>query len=255
MFGVVPKPLWSRLVTPDAANRIPLQTNCLLLEDGSRRVLVESGFGDKWSEKERGFYDLERRCVLDALREVAVDPDSIDDVVVTHLHFDHAAGLTRLAGDAAVPCFPNARVHVQKREWEDARANRAVMTRTYLRDHLEPIAEQVALHDGPTEVLPGIRVEPAPGHTWGQQLVRFADDAGALCFPGDVCPTVHHAPAAFSMAYDIEPWTAMNTKVALLERAEGEGWRLVLDHEPDAPVVRPVRDAERPDRIALLPVE
>ena len=90
MFGVVPKALWSRLVDPDASNRIPLQTNCLLLERDGVRVLVETGCGDKWTDKERAIYDLERRTVVDALREVDVAPGDVDLVIATHLHFDHA---------------------------------------------------------------------------------------------------------------------------------------------------------------------
>lgn len=243
MFGVVPKALWSRMTEPDDANRIGLQTNCLLLEDGSTRVLIETGYGDKWSEKERGIYALEPRTVVDALREHGVDAESIDHVIVTHLHFDHAGGLT--GGPDAAPCFPNARVHCQRREWEDACANRAVMTRTYLRNHLDPVAAAVELHDGDDEVLPGIHVDPAPGHTWGQHLIRFADGKGTLAFPGDVMPTVHHVGPAFNMGYDIEPYTNMQTKQTLLERAARESWRLILDHEPGDPVVRVAQDGDR----------
>src|SRR5262245_61278692 len=90
MFGVVPKTIWSKLVQPDDQNRIPLQTNCLLLDDGSTKVLIETGFGDKWTDKERGFFDLERRTVVDALREINIAPQQIDHVIVSHLHFDHA---------------------------------------------------------------------------------------------------------------------------------------------------------------------
>lgn len=246
MFGVVPKTIWSRLSEPDAQNRIALQTNCLLLEDGATRVLIETGFGDKWSDKERGFYDLQRRCIADALREIEVDPATIDHVVVTHLHFDHAAGLTRLGADGAPESvFPRARIHVQQTEWDDACANKAVMTRTYLRSHLTPVAAQIEGHHGPAEPVPGIAVAPGPGHTWGQQVVTFRDADGVVCFPGDVCPTVNHAGAAFSMAYDVEPYVAMRTKQAVLAQAEGEGWRLVLDHEPGDPVVRVDRIDDR----------
>lgn len=252
MFGVVPKSLWSRMTEPDAKNRIPLQTNCVLLDDGSRRVLVETGFGDKWSDKERGFYDLERRTVLDALAEVGVDPGSINHVVLSHLHFDHAAGLTRLVDRAPAPCFPNARVHVQRTEWDDAIANKSVMNRTYLRSHLDPVVDRVDLLDGAAEVLPGLFVEPAPGHTWGHQVVRWSDTEGPLCFAGDVIPTVNHVAPAFSMGYDVEPYTNMLTRVDLVRRAAEEGWRFVLDHEPGACVVRAEMDG---DRVGLVPVE
>lgn len=253
MFGVVPKVLWARSVSPDEQNRIPLQTNCLLLERDGRRVLVETGYGDKWGERERGQFAMERRDVRDALAERGVAPEAIDAVLVTHLHFDHAGGLTTLRGEEAVPAFPNAELWVQRQEWEDARANKSTMTRTYLRSHLDPIADRVRLLDGEAEPLPGLRVLPVPGHTWGQQAVLFQDDEGTLCFPGDVLPTAAHAGSAYNMAYDMLPYENMRTKEALLARAAKEGWRLVLDHEPGEPVRRVVPHPERPDRMTLPP--
>jgi glyoxylase-like metal-dependent hydrolase (beta-lactamase superfamily II) len=240
MFGIVPKAIWS---TDDA--------------DGTR-VLIETGYGDKWSGKERGFYALEHRTVTDALREADVDPAAgdIDHVVVTHLHFDHAAGLTTLDADGQpVSQFPGAKIHIQKREWEDALANRSTMTRTYLQSHLEPIADQVVLHDGEDEIFSGagIRVFPVPGHTWGQQAVQFDDEHGTIVFPGDVMPTTNHVGPTFSMAYDVEPYTNMLSKRSLLERAAGEGWRIAIDHEPGDPVVTVAPDATRPGRFTLHP--
>lgn len=259
MFGVVPKSMWSKLVTPDAHNRIPLQTNCLLLrrsagdDQRSPYILVESGFGSKWSDKERGFYDLERRDIVDALREIGVAPEQIAHVIVTHLHFDHAAGLTRLNEKGeTVPTFENAEVIVQRREWDDALANRSTMNRTYLRDHLDPIAGRVRLIDGEAYALPGIIVWPMPGHTWGQQAVRFHDAHGTIVFAGDVLPTVNHTGLAFSIAYDMEPYTSMLSKKALYEQAIAGDWRLALDHEPGEQVVFRVReDAARTGRFTL----
>jgi glyoxylase-like metal-dependent hydrolase (beta-lactamase superfamily II) len=255
MFGVVPKTIWSRLVTPDDQNRILLQTNCLLLNDGQRKVLIETGFGDKWTDKERGFYDLERRTVIDALREVNVDPGDINHVVVTHLHFDHAAGLTRIDHESGKPVrtFPNATVHVQKTEWLDALENKSTMTRTYLRSHLDPIADCIQLLDGERDVLDGVSVFPMIGHTWGQQAVLFRDGKGCVCFPGDVLPTVNHVGLSYSLGYDMLPYQNMLSKERLLLRAMQEQWRLALDHEPGEAVVRVEQDRERPDRFVLAP--
>jgi glyoxylase-like metal-dependent hydrolase (beta-lactamase superfamily II) len=256
MFGVVPKTIWSKMAQPDDLNRIPLQTNCLLLARDSMRVLIETGFGDKWSDKERGFYDIERRTVVDALREINITPQAINHVIVTHLHFDHAGGLTTLdTSGTAVPAFPNATVHVQAREWHDALANKSTMTRTYLRNHLDPVKHQIKLVDGEAEVLPGITVWPMPGHTWGQQAIRFHDDRGVVCFPGDVLPTANHVGLPFSLAYDMEPYTSMLSKKALLGRANFESWRLALDHEPGNPVMTVHLDASRADRYELHPAE
>lgn len=254
MFGVIPKTIWSRMVEADGNNRIGLQCNCLLLDDGSTKALVETGYGDKWTDKERGYWDLEKRTVADALREAGCPPEALDLVIVTHLHFDHASGLTRNdASGRPVPVFPNARIVVQKTEWEDALANKSTMHRTYLRSHLDPVAHQVETVDGEHEVADGLSVFPMPGHTWGQQAVRFDDDEGTLCFPGDVMPTVHHTQAAYNMGYDMLPWQNTLSKRALLERACEERWRLVLDHEPGNPVVHVDRDPDKPDRFTLLP--
>lgn len=255
MFGIIPKILWSRWVEPDAANRIGLETNCLLLHDGSRRVLVETGCGDKWSDRERAQFAMERRTVVDALAEIGVAPGEIDAVVVTHLHFDHAAGLTRMDGDRAVPTFPNAEVFVQRQEWLDALANRSTMSKTYFPSTVEPIADRVRLLDGDAEPLPGIRVEPLAGHTWGMQGVRFRDAHGEVAFPGDLIPTRLHAHPSVTLSYDVLPHESLMRRRAFLERAEAEGTRLVLDHEPGPAVVRVARDPEEPSRCTLVPVD
>ncbi|MCI0363942.1 MAG: MBL fold metallo-hydrolase [Phycisphaerales bacterium] len=254
MFGVIPKTIWSKLAAADHNNRIGLQTNCLLLDNGEVKVLIETGFGDKWTDKERGFWDLERRTIVDALREKGVEPDQINHVVVTHLHFDHAAGLTAMnPAGIAVPTFPRADIFVQKTEWGDALENKSTMHRTYLRSHLDPIAQRVKLIDGEREILEGITVFPMLGHTWGQQAVRFQDQRGTVCFPGDVMPTVHHVGPAYSLGYDMLPYHSMISKHRLLQTAAEDHWRLALDHEPGQAVVGVQRDRERDDRFVLTP--
>jgi glyoxylase-like metal-dependent hydrolase (beta-lactamase superfamily II) len=254
MFGVVPKSLWSRLTQPDDANRITLQTNCLLLDDGTHRVLIETGYGNKWDDKNRAIFHLEERCILRALHEHDLDGPDITHVIVSHLHFDHAGGLTHLdVNGRAVSSFPNATIFTQQTEWDDALANKSTMTKTYLRSHLDPVAEQITCVDGETDVLPGITVWPMPGHTWGQQAVRFADEHGVLCFPGDVMPTANHLGSAFNMGYDMLPYTNMQSKGDLLSVAADDGWRIVIDHEPGDPVVHVQRDTDKMPWFKLLP--
>lgn len=265
MFGVVPKVLWEKNCPADEKNRITLGHNCLLLrpEGGGGPVIIETGSGNKFDPKTRAIYGLSERSILTALAEVGVDAETVEDVIVTHLHFDHAGGLTRLAREGEKPqwvdpnegagvrrTFPKARVHVQEREWEDAVANRSVMTRTYLPSHLAPVHDQLKLAQSVapspnepveramTEVAPGLRVFRVPGHTWGQQAVHFTDtDGREVVFVPDVLPTVHHVGLAWSMAYDVEPYTTMQTKKWLLETAAAHRWLLVLDHEPRTPAV------------------
>jgi glyoxylase-like metal-dependent hydrolase (beta-lactamase superfamily II) len=175
MFGLIPRVVWTRAAEPDERNRIALAHNCLLLESEKpdaalgrvRRVLIEAGTGDKLDAKMRDIFGLGKRTSETAVIEAGIDPAEIDAVVVTHLHFDHAGGLTRRcrAGEApdwvAQPgqasgdapevklTFPNARVWAQAREWRDALANSSVMTRTYYPDHLLPIERQLSLVDSP----------------------------------------------------------------------------------------------------------
>jgi glyoxylase-like metal-dependent hydrolase (beta-lactamase superfamily II) len=286
MFGVIPRVIWSRAVATDEAGRIEVAHNCLLLaphaglgasgDDADsfrgRRdlVLIETGSGNKFDAKSRAIFGLTDYTVIDALAEVAVSCESVGHVIPTHLHFDHAGGLTRrtAGSDAVTPTFASAEVIVQRREWADANANRSVMTRTYLRENLEPIRERVRLIDSPapfpaghvpdrdetpagrlddrvTRILPGIDVFNVPGHTWGQQAVRFTDAAGrTVVFTPDVLPTAHHVGAAYNMAYDVEPYTSTVTRRWFLEAAVEGGWLLVLVHDPGAAVYRAARDGK-----------
>jgi len=250
MFGLIPKSMWSKWIEPDADNRIGLSMNCVLLERTTNngaleRILVESGAGSKWTAKEEAIYLFERnadgrvRTVEDALQEIHVDPASITDVILTHLHFDHAGGLTRLNANGTLELvFPNAHVHVQRQEWLDALANKSTMSRTYLPANLEPLHSRVVLHDGDAEPVLGIRVRAAPGHTWGHHMVLWNDGNGTVCFPGDTMPTIHHAHPATSLGYDMLPYQTMLTKRAMLADADREHWRLVLDHESGDCVVQ-----------------
>jgi glyoxylase-like metal-dependent hydrolase (beta-lactamase superfamily II) len=291
MFGLIPRVVWSRNVPVDDRGRMTVRHNCVLLESEANgpqgrpiRALIETGSGDKPDAKSREIFELGPWTITDALRAAGVEPEQLDAVLVTHLHFDHAGGLTRLArpqetpdwsgpgwaGDVAVVrTFPNAKVWAQAREWDDAMANRSVMTRTYFRDHLEPIRPQLRLVDSPrpfpagytpgreepppsdlsvrlTETIPGVRVFLAPGHTWGQQGVMFEDVRGRrVVFTPDVMPTVHHLGAAFSLGYDVEPYTSMVTRTWLLREAAAKDLLLVLDHEPGNPCVRVRANAKK----------
>jgi glyoxylase-like metal-dependent hydrolase (beta-lactamase superfamily II) len=272
MFGVVPRAVWSKNVPFDEQGRIEVAHNCLLLERGDQRIVIEVGSGDKFDAKSRTIFGLSDRSIADAVEETGLHCDQIQHVIVTHLHFDHAGGLTcrPRAGEAPgpKPTFSNAQVIVQRQEWEDALANRSVMTRTYLRDHLDPIRQQLrlidspppfshgyrperdelpprSLHDRLSNVLPGIDVFLVPGHTWGQQAVRFTDDRGrTVVFTPDVLPTINHVGAAYNMAYDVEPYISTVTRHWFLDAAVENDWLLVLDHEPGNPCQRVRRDGK-----------
>lgn len=249
MFGVIPRVVWSKWLAVDDRNRMKMQQNSLLLERDGKLVLIEAGVGDKFGAKEREIYSLDDRAVHDSLAEADCDPRDISAVILTHLHFDHAGGITRRDPSGSgkpILTFPNAEVIVQRREWEDAIANRSTMHKTYLREHLtDEVAERVRLVEGEAEVLPGITALPMPGHTWGQQAIRFdAPASRTICFVPDVMPTHLHCRPSASLAYDVEAYTSMQSRASLLARASEAAWTLCLVHEADHPFfsVRPGAD-------------
>lgn len=250
MFGIIPKVLWARRAPPDDDNRIQLACNCLLVEwdgAGARRAIVETGHGEKYGEKERRIFAIDvAHWLLPSLLSAGVEPDSVDDVFVTHLHFDHAGGLTRAGESGALPTFPRARVHVQRREFEDARANFGVMTQTYREENFAPLdaAGAWVLHDGEARPLPGVRLIPSPGHTRGHQSVLIEGRERSLLFGGDVMPTRNHLGRAYNMAYDVLPLDNMDTKRRLLQDAARHGWLWVIDHEPLSPLAEVRADGD-----------
>jgi glyoxylase-like metal-dependent hydrolase (beta-lactamase superfamily II) len=238
MHGVVPKTLWSKLVSCDALNRCEYSTRCLLVESGGKRVLVETGNGDKFPAKLKDIYGIDHdRSVAHALREAGVQPDDIDVVVMTHMHFDHSGGTTQLTASGAMePVFRRARHVVQRREWEDANHPHERNRASYLPENVTPLAEAglLQLVDGEAEIAPGVRVVPTPGHTAGHQSVLIgAPDGPKVLFLGDVVPTAVHVRLPWVMGYDLEPARTMETKRALFTRALEEDWLLVWGHDKD----------------------
>jgi glyoxylase-like metal-dependent hydrolase (beta-lactamase superfamily II) len=238
MHGVVPKTLWSKLVSCDALNRCEYSTRCLLVEVAGRRVLIETGNGDKFPQKLKDIYGIDHdRAVGAALAEVGLAPDDIDVVVMTHMHFDHSGGTTRRTASGALePVFKRARHVVQRREWEDATSPHERNRASYLQENIGPLGEAglLELVDGEAEIAPGVRVLPTPGHTAGHQSVLIgAPDGPKALFLGDVVPTAVHIKLPWVMSYDLEPARTVETKRQLFSRALAEDWLLVWGHDRD----------------------
>jgi glyoxylase-like metal-dependent hydrolase (beta-lactamase superfamily II) len=241
MFGVVPKVLWQRRITPDDRNRIPLGMRCLLVEHEIGLVLVDNGAGNKEDPKFHDIYGVEnagaggRTMLEDALRVAGFAPEDVALVVNTHLHFDHAGGNTfRDASGAVRPAFPNARYVVQAGEYAYATTPNERTAASYFPHNFASIREmgRFDLVDGERELAPGLRVVPTPGHTPHHQSVLL--DAGGgeiLCFLGDLVPTQWHVPLPWIMGYDVEPLVTLESKRRLLTRAVEEGWHVVFEHD------------------------
>ncbi|MGD8454304.1 MAG: MBL fold metallo-hydrolase [Phycisphaerae bacterium] len=244
MFGIIPKPLWTRSTPADERNRIELACNCLLVEwpgPAGRRVIIETGHGPKYAEKEQGFFDVDPAMWLaPTLAAAGVDPATITDVVVSHLHFDHAGGLSRDDDGRLRPTFPNARVHVQRQEYDDAVAGYGIMTATYRRENLTPLDEADRWHllDGAEEIVPGVRAWPTPGHTRGHQSIVIEGRERSAVFTGDLMPTAAHLGPPYNMGYDLLPVQNRESKRDVLRWAAEREALVVIDHEPAHPVVR-----------------
>jgi glyoxylase-like metal-dependent hydrolase (beta-lactamase superfamily II) len=237
MFGIIPKPMWTKSVQTDAANRIPLATNCFYLETGGTRILIETGIGpkSKYTDKEQGFFQFSNHWLPDSLAAAGIDPASIDIVLLTHLHFDHAGGGTSPDGRGGyVPTFSRAKYVVQRGEWRDAVEGHCVMTGTYRKENLEPLekAGVLSLLDGEAEIAPGLAVRVLPGHTRCQQGVVFSSGGHRAMLPADMLPTSAHIGLRHNMAYDLLPFENMQNKSAILKEAASGNWTLLLGQDP-----------------------
>jgi glyoxylase-like metal-dependent hydrolase (beta-lactamase superfamily II) len=238
MFGVVPKVLWERKFPADERNRIGLATNCLLVRGGGYTGLVESGLGEKWDEKSRERYAIDGlRSIAGGLAEKGVRADDVDALVLSHLHFDHAGGATRLDGGRAVPAFPNATVFVQEEELSHARAPNERDRASYRREDWEPCADagRVEAVSGVVEVRPGLTVIPVRGHNTGMQAIRIDSEGRTAFYFADALPTTAHVPIPWIMGYDLYPVDLIENKKRLLERAVAEKWLCVFEHDPNVP--------------------
>jgi glyoxylase-like metal-dependent hydrolase (beta-lactamase superfamily II) len=247
MFGVVPRVVWEKRDPPDERNRVTLGLNVALIESGGKRVLVDTGMGDRWSEREVRMYGIDRSTtLLGGLRARGLAPEDIDVVVNTHLHFDHAGGNTRREGDGVVPTFPRARYVVQRGEWEDARHPHERSRASYREDDFVPVAEadQLDLIDGETEVAPGVRAVPVGGHTTHHQMVVVESGGETLVVPTDLLPTASHLPLPFVMGYDLFPVATLEAKRQLLHAAVEHGWRILFYHDARTPVGRVRREGD-----------
>jgi glyoxylase-like metal-dependent hydrolase (beta-lactamase superfamily II) len=249
MFGVVPKTLWNRVAPADDRNRIQMGMNCLLIEGNGKRVLVDAGSGTKIDAKFRDIYAIEKpEAFLDDLRAAGVEPDAIDTVALTHLHFDHCGGGTTRGEDGIVrPTFPKAHYLVRRQEWDDAHHANERNRASYLTENYDPLAEsgQLILHKEDMEILPGVWMKVLPGHTLGHQGVFFDVPGQRALYTVDLVPTVAHLPLAFIMGYDLYPMTTLETKRAILRDATREKWLLLLEHDPEHLAIRVSGDAQR----------
>ena len=240
MFGVVPKPLWERRIPADERNRIQLGMRCLLIEHDVGLVLIDTGAGNKESEKFYDIYGIENpgepgpTLLEDGIRRAGFDPGDIAVVISSHLHFDHAGGNTvRDASGIVRPSFARARYVIQRGEYEYATHTNERTAASYFPHNFVPLAEAglVDFVEGDREILPGIQTVLTPGHTPFHQGILIDSDGERAFYLADLAPTAAHLPLAWIMGYDVEPLVTLETKRRILKRAVDEGWLVIFEHD------------------------
>jgi glyoxylase-like metal-dependent hydrolase (beta-lactamase superfamily II) len=255
-FGIIPRPLWEKKCLPDERHRVRLALRCLLVRRGGRTFLIETGQGNKFSEKFRDRHAVEQPATLmDGLRNAGVRPEDVTDIINSHLHFDHAGWNTVRDGDQIVPTFPNARYWLQRKEWERAQHYTTEKDQGSFRgeDFLPLEQSRWKLIEGEQSVMPGMELVLLPGHSLDIQGVLLSAGSQKVAFLGDLIPTVHHVPYPWIMAFDLYPVQTLATKRRILPRAVQERWICIFYHDPDVAAGRIVEEA--PGVLGVVPVE
>ncbi len=241
MFGIIPKPLWETRLPPDDRNRISMNLRCLLLQgaiDGAiRTILIDTGMGNKWDAKSIDIYRIDQKVpsLLDQLTALGIAADCVTDVILTHLHFDHAGGATmRTANGQIVPTFPNATYYVQAEHLAWAKNPTLKDRGSFMPHDWESLLanQQLVTIDGAQEILPHIQCYLSNGHTTAMQHPIIADDRTTLFYAADLFPTSAHLPVPWVMGYDIRPLDSITNKSHILARAVAENWIIAYEHCP-----------------------
>lgn len=241
MFGVVPKPLWEKTNPADANNRIEMCSRSLLIEDGNRLTLIDTGMGNKQSEKFFGYYDRWGTDTLEkSLAEKGFHKEDITDVFLTHLHFDHCGGAVEEEKNGVLePAFKNAVYWSHKDHWQWATVPNAREKASFLPENILPLQEsgQLKLLEGKDLILTntplGFDIVLVDGHTEKQMLPLVQYKETTLVFAADLIPTVGHLPIPYIMGYDTRPLLSMEEKTQFLNRAVEEDFLLFMEHDPN----------------------
>ena len=236
-FGVIPKVMWSRKVAADERNYVTTGLNSLFIRAGSHNVLVETGMGNKLSERMIKFYGQPAK-LLDNLAAAGISPADIDIVIDSHLHFDHCGWNTvRDRSGKIVPTFPRARYYAPEGEWQYARRPSERDAISYLPENYDPLVQsgQMTLLKGGEEIVPGISVKTFPGHTAHMQAVLVQSRGQTACYISDLIPTTAHIDITWGMGFDLYPLDTIESKKQYYAQSIPEKWLTVFTHDPKTP--------------------
>jgi len=244
-FGIVPKIMWSRKMEADDRNYVPAGLNSLLIRTGEKNVLVETGMGNKLSERMIKFYGQPAK-LLDHMTGAGVAPEDVDIVINTHLHFDHCGWNTVRKNGKIVPTFPRAKYYAPEGEWQYARKPSERDVISYLPENYDPLVEsgQMTLLKGGEEIVPGVSVRIFPGHTAHMMgvIIRGGNSHSwqkaqptVACYMSDLIPTSAHIDLAWGMAFDLYPLQTIESKRQYYSESIPGNWVTVFTHDPKLP--------------------
>lgn len=237
MFGVVPKPLWTKTNPSDESNRIDMCTRALLLDKGDRKILVDTGIGYKLSDKLNKIYDVDfsTYTLENSLKELGLTKDDITDVILTHLHFDHAGGNTvKNENNEIMPAFPNAIYHVQEKHYDWAMNPTERDRASFFPENYKVLEDKGVLKftEGEHKFDELITLLPVNGHTNNMQLVKVSDGENTIIYLADLIPTAGHIPVPYIMGYDLFPLTTLDEKKKFLHDIAENDWMIAFEHDP-----------------------
>ncbi|HEY7390302.1 MAG TPA: MBL fold metallo-hydrolase [Bryobacteraceae bacterium] len=257
-FGVVPKTLWGQKVQTDEWNRMPSAFNCYLIRTGEHTILVETSGGDKHDERARERMKLPDEALEplpEAMARRGFDPEAVDIVINSHLHWDHCGWNMIVKGGVARAAFPRARYFASRGEWEHAHERLARDAVSYIDANYDPLVEsgQMTLLAGDCEVVPGVWMRRAPGHTRNMVIVTAESRGRTFCFFSDLVPTKHHVQPTWVMAFDLYPLESIESKSQWLGAAAEGDWVCGFSHECEVAFAR-IREHPK-TRFEAVPLE
>lgn len=233
MFGVVPKALWSRRYEADEQNRIKMRNDPILIQYEGKNILIDSGHGKgKLTEKmKKNLGIVDEAKVEESLAELGLSPQDIDIILMTHLHNDHAAGLTEWREGNLVSVYPNADIHVSKIEWDEMREPNLRSKNTYLKENWEPVQNQVQTFEGSITIMPGMEMVHTGGHSDGHSIIKLTQNGETILHMADIMPTQAHSNPLWVLAFDDYPMTSIFAKEKLMKEALAGGYKFIFYHD------------------------
>jgi glyoxylase-like metal-dependent hydrolase (beta-lactamase superfamily II) len=234
LMGVLPWNLWHTKVETDEKRRVQMSLNLLLIETDERKILVDTGLGNRLNGKQHKIYNPSAFMLPASLGELGIIDKDITDVIMTHLHFDHAGGIISDIAGRDLLTFPRARYWIQAKEWEMAKDPDALNRAAYSFEHQLALLERkgdLMLVDGDTEICEGIFLKLTGGHTVGSQIVEITTDEGFYIYAGDIIATMLHVFAPITSAYDVSRMQTFDAKRYIYDKLREKQGYLLLDHD------------------------